>query len=243
MPPPHPSRLAPRHLPLIGEGFGAQKTENLPAKRCSLTSSGCTFYLQQIFNRNCSRIWCPVSGGAYQDAREVSIEWNARPKYWDLPKIRCSMHPASPRTLFSPIFSLAREKMGPSETRQKRPRRNESLQARLLILCARFFLSKPQTEFAVWVFLCKSVTTSQALRASSPGRGAFPPDRGNRPFTQGSLRAYSASPPSGPKRAVSQVWQRPTQAWTAREAASTSRVATDMPWRPDSNRWHSHATP
>ena len=25
------------------------KTENLPAKRCSLTSSGCTFYLQQIF--------------------------------------------------------------------------------------------------------------------------------------------------------------------------------------------------
>ena len=48
-PPPHPSRLAPCHLPLIGEGFGAQKTENLPAKRCSLTSSGCTFYLQQIF--------------------------------------------------------------------------------------------------------------------------------------------------------------------------------------------------
>ena len=39
----------PCHLPLIGEGFGAQKTENLPAKRCSLTSSGCTFYLQQIF--------------------------------------------------------------------------------------------------------------------------------------------------------------------------------------------------
>lgn len=30
---------------------------------------------------------------------------------------------------------------------------------------------------------------------------------------------------------MSQVWQRPTQAWTAREAASTSRVATDMPWR------------
>ena len=181
MPPPHPSRLAPCHLPLIGEGFGAQKTENLPAKRCRPTNPACTFYLQQIFNRNCSRIWCPISGGAYQDAREVSIEWNARPKYWDLPKIRCSMHPASPRTLFAPIFSLAREKMGPSETRQKRPRRNESLQARLLILCARFFLSKPQTKFAVWVFLCKSVTTSQALRASSPGRGAFPLRRGINP--------------------------------------------------------------
>ena len=54
--------------------------------------------------------------------------------------------------------------------RQKRPRRNEALQARLLILCARFFLSKPQTEFAVWVFLCKSAATSQSRlrRASIP---------------------------------------------------------------------------
>ena len=184
-----------------------------------------------------------VSGGAYQDAREVSIVWNTRRKHRFLPKFRCRMHQTRPSTLFSPVFSLAREKTGPPEARQKRPRRNEPPQATSLILCARFFLSKPQTKFAVWVFLCKSVTTSQALRASSPGRGAFSPDRGNRPFTQGSLRAYSASPPSGPKRALSQVWQRPTQAWTAREAASTSRVATDMPWRPDSNRWHSHATP
>ncbi len=73
------------------------------------------------------------------------------------------------QALFSPpIFSLAREKMGPPEARQKRPRRNESLQARLLILCARFFLSKPQTKFAVGVFLYKSATTSQALRASIP---------------------------------------------------------------------------
>ena len=80
------------------------------------------------------------------------------------------MHQTHPSTLFSPIFSLAREKMGPPEARQKRPRRNESLQARLLILCARFFLSKPQTKFAVWVFLCKSATTSQSRlrRASLP---------------------------------------------------------------------------
>ena len=33
-----------------------------------------------------------------------------------LPEFRCRLHPASPSTLFSPIFSLAREKMGPSET-------------------------------------------------------------------------------------------------------------------------------
>ena len=72
--------------------------------------------------------------------------------------------------LFSPIFSRAREKIGPPEARQKRPRRNEPPQATSLILCARFFLSKPQTEFAVWVFSCKSATTSQSRlrRASIP---------------------------------------------------------------------------
>ena len=72
--------------------------------------------------------------------------------------------------LFSPFFSGKTEKKGPPEARQKRPRRNESLQARLLILCARFFLSKPQTKFAVWVFLCKSAATSQSRlrRASIP---------------------------------------------------------------------------
>ena len=130
----------------------------------------------------------PVSGGAYQDIRKVTTEWNARPKHCSPPKIRCSMHPASPSTLFSPIFSLAREKMGPSETRQKRPRRNESLQARLLILCARFFLSKPQTEFAVWVFsmqICDDLSVS-AAPSQHPypfySFGTFPPDRGNRPL-------------------------------------------------------------
>ena len=69
-----------------------------------------------------------------------------------------------PSTLFSHIFSLAREKIGPPEARQKRPRRNEALQARLLILCARFFLSKPQTEFAVWVLsqICNDLSVSAA---------------------------------------------------------------------------------
>ena len=113
----------------------------------------------------------PVSGGAYQDIRKVITEWNARPKHCGPPKIRGSMHPASPSTLFSPIFSLAREKIGPPEARQKRPRRNESLQARLLILCARFFLSKPQTEFAVWVFPCRSATTSQSASQTAPLEG------------------------------------------------------------------------
>ena len=72
--------------------------------------------------------------------------------------------------LFSPFFSGKTEKKGPPEARQKRPRRNEPPQATSLILCARFFLSKPQTEFAVWVFPCRSATTSQSRlrRASIP---------------------------------------------------------------------------
>ena len=39
-----------------GRHRSAQKTENSPAKRCSLTNSDCTFYLPQIFKGNCSQI-------------------------------------------------------------------------------------------------------------------------------------------------------------------------------------------
>ena len=107
------------------------------------------------------------------------------PKTRSFPKFRGRMHQTHPSTLFFPIFSLAREKMGTPEARQKRPRRNESLQARLLILCARFFLSKPQTEFAVWVLsqICDNLSVS-AAPSQHPYPfcpfGTFPPDRGNR---------------------------------------------------------------
>ena len=120
------------------------------------------------------------------DAREVSIEWNTRLKNWCLPEFRCRMHQTRPSTLFSPIFSLAREKIGPPEARQKRPRRNEPPQATSLILCAHFFLSKPQTEFAVLVFsmqICNNL--SGAVRQHPYPLcpfGTFPPDRGNRPL-------------------------------------------------------------
>ena len=190
-----------------------------------------------------------VSGGAYQDARKVSLVWN------DIQNIDACLNSEAERTkrvqaLFSPPSFLLREKRWGRRRRVRNDHdgTNPCKQGFLSsVLVSSFPNRKLNLRFGF--FLCKSATTSQARSlchywyASSPGRGAFPPDRGNRPFTQGSLRAYSASPPSGPKRALSQVWQRPTQAWTAREAASTSRVATDMPWRPDSNRWHSHATP
>ena len=103
------------------------------------------------------------------ETRKVTTEWNAKLKYWCLPEFRCRTHQTHLSTLFSHIFSLTREKIWPPEARQKRPRRNEPPQATSLILCARFFLSKPQTEFAVWVFLCKFDTTSQsALRLTAP---------------------------------------------------------------------------
>ena len=117
----------------------------------------------------------PVSGGAYQDARKVSIEWNARLKHRRSPEFRCRMQTVTQRPFSPPSFRQDGKRRNHQKARQKRPRRNEPPQATSLILCARFFLSKPQTKFAVWIFLCKSDTTSQSRlrRASSPGRGAF----------------------------------------------------------------------
>ena len=79
------------------------------------------------------------------------------------------MRQTRPSTLFSPIFSGKTEKIGPPEARQKRPRRNEPPQATSLILCARFFLSQPQTEFAVWVLsqICDNQSLSQPAADSS----------------------------------------------------------------------------
>ena len=46
----------------------------------------------------------PVSGGAYQDARKVTIEWNARPKHWDLPEFRGRTHQTRPSAPFLPYL-------------------------------------------------------------------------------------------------------------------------------------------
>ena len=43
-------------------------------------------------------------GGAYQDARKVSLVWNARAKHWDLPEFRCSMHPIVTKHSFLPYL-------------------------------------------------------------------------------------------------------------------------------------------
>ena len=52
----------------------------------------------------------PVSGGAYQDARKVSLVWNARPKHWNPPEFKCRKHPTVTKRPFSPPSFPARRK-------------------------------------------------------------------------------------------------------------------------------------
>ena len=67
-------------------------------------------FLQQILNRSYSQIWCTITGGAYQDAREVTIVWNARPKYRFLPEFRGRKHQTASKRPFSPLSFPARRK-------------------------------------------------------------------------------------------------------------------------------------
>ena len=56
-----------------------------------------------------------LTGGAYHSARIVTqCEWKSGQISFS-PESHCGISPAPPRTLFSPIFSLAREKIGPPE--------------------------------------------------------------------------------------------------------------------------------
>ena len=64
---------------------------------------------------NCSKatsckLDAPVSGGAYQDARKVSIEWNVRLKHRRSPEFRCRMRQTVTQRPFSPPSFPARRK-------------------------------------------------------------------------------------------------------------------------------------
>ena len=83
--------------PLEGEPFPRKKVtsiwiSNAPSidGRCS-TETSCKF-------------GTPVSGGAYQNARKVTIEWNARPKHRDLPEFRGRTHQTRPSAPFLPYL-------------------------------------------------------------------------------------------------------------------------------------------
>ena len=116
---------SPCRLPLIGEGIGGVQIKNSPRKGADQQIWPVPSMDGRYSTATSYKSDTPVSGGAYQDARKVSIVWNARPKHRFLPEFRGRKHLTRPITLFSPIFSLAREKIGPPEARQNRPRRNE----------------------------------------------------------------------------------------------------------------------
>ena len=77
------SRLR-RQLPLIGEAFGMHKTKASPGRgallpRKKVTSIRITIASSIDGSRSKATSYkfdTPVSGGAYQDAREVTLVWN-----------------------------------------------------------------------------------------------------------------------------------------------------------------------
>ena len=78
--------------------------------------------LPQILKRSYSQIWCTVTGGAYYSACRVSM--CARNDRKSRSRLNCTRRMYQPHlgTLFSPVFSLAREKTGPPEARRKHKR-------------------------------------------------------------------------------------------------------------------------
>ena len=63
------------------------------AKRAATTKIDLFAYLWQLPCALCSLILMTlVSGGAYQNARKVSLVWNVRLKHCFLPKFRCRKH-------------------------------------------------------------------------------------------------------------------------------------------------------
>ena len=113
-----------------------------------------------------------VSGGAYQDARKVSLVWN------DIQNIDACLNSEAERTkrvqaLFSPPSFLLREKRWGRRRRVRNDHDGTSRRKRRLlssVLVSSFPNRKLNLRFG---FSCKSAATSQALRASSPGRGAL----------------------------------------------------------------------
>ena len=111
---------SPCHLPLIGEGIEVLKKLKIPpqkgaARQTQTAPSTYRKYSKATAHKSDS----PVSGGAYQDARKVSLVWNARPKHWDLPEFRCSMHPIVTKHSFLPyLFSCERKDRAVGDIRQ-----------------------------------------------------------------------------------------------------------------------------
>ncbi len=143
---------------------------------------------------------------------KVSTTWNARPKTRGLLEFRGRTHQTHQALFFSPIFSLAREKIGRRRVKN-RPRRNESpLFAEPLSSLSRFFLQNRKLNLRFWVFianLLQPLSLGFAEPASLPlfvPAGHFPPDRGNRPLGRGSFYTYAAAVRCGGWRLGRRGW-------------------------------------
>ena len=145
-----------------------------------------------------------VSGGAYQDAREVSIVWNTRRKHRFLPKFRCRMQQIVTKRPFSPPSFPARRKRRGRRRRVRNDHDGTSRRKRRLfssVLVSSFPNRKLNLRFG---FSCKFVATSQSRlrRASIPTpfvpSGHFPLIGGIGPW-KGSLsfRCGGGYSPSG----------------------------------------------
>ena len=103
-----------------------------------------------------------VSGGAYQDARKVSLVWNDSQKLGPHLNSEAGSTQTVTQRPFFPLLFRQDGKEGAAEARQNRPRRNEPRYSRSL------FSSEPVSSFSNrklnlrFDFLCKFVTTSQS---------------------------------------------------------------------------------
>ena len=100
-------------------GIGPYKT---PANPYCLANFECRAFLPQILKRNDSQIRCTVTGGAHQSVRRVTRCVRSDYKIGSCLNRTRSTHQTRPSTLFFPIFSLAREKIGPPEACRKKRR-------------------------------------------------------------------------------------------------------------------------
>ena len=101
-------------------GRGKGRLWGTPANPYCLANLERKANLLQPFKRGDLQIWSTVTGGAYHSGRKVTM--CVRNDYKVGTHLNCirSTHQPRPSTLFSPIFSLAREKIGPPEACWKR---------------------------------------------------------------------------------------------------------------------------
>ena len=109
--------------------------------------------LPQIFNRSCSQICCPVSGGTYQDIREVTTERNDARNIGACLNSEAECTKRIPKRPFLPyLFPREGKDMAVGDTSEMTTTERAAASDVSFPLCSFLLFSKPQTEFAVWVF-------------------------------------------------------------------------------------------